>query len=203
MPLTPSGSPPAGRPFCDRVQQRPRARSHRAVGGGVPRSGSAPSPARARPLPAHRSRAPAGLDVNRPAMAVKIDNHPRARPQTGLETADIVYEELVEGGLTRFMGIYHCGDAADLGPVRSARAVDPDIMTQYAPVLFAYSGSLAEQPGEGRPHRRRRSTWRTAPTAPPTPARAAARHPTTCTRRPTRSAPVRRPRAWRARPRPA
>ncbi|HEX2180049.1 MAG TPA: DUF3048 domain-containing protein [Actinomycetota bacterium] len=81
------------------------------------------------------------VDINRPAMAVKIDNHPRARPQAGLETADIVYEELVEGGLTRFMGIYHCGDAGDLGPVRSARAVDPDIMVQYAPVLFAYSGA--------------------------------------------------------------
>jgi hypothetical protein len=84
---------------------------------------------------------PAGVDINRPAMAVKIDNHPRARPQSGLETADIVYEELVEGGLTRFMGIFHCGDAADLGPTRSARAVDPDILTQYAPVLFAYSGA--------------------------------------------------------------
>ncbi|HEX2180590.1 MAG TPA: DUF3048 domain-containing protein, partial [Actinomycetota bacterium] len=81
------------------------------------------------------------VDINRPALAVKIDNHPRARPQTGLETADIVYEELVEGGLTRFMGVYHCGDAGDLGPVRSARAVDPDILVQYAPVLFAYSGA--------------------------------------------------------------
>ncbi|HYN98635.1 MAG TPA: DUF3048 domain-containing protein, partial [Actinomycetota bacterium] len=84
---------------------------------------------------------PGGVDINRPAMAVKIDNHPRARPQTGLETADIVYEELVEGGLTRFLAIYHCGDAADLGPTRSARAVDPDILTQYAPVLLAYSGA--------------------------------------------------------------
>ncbi|HEX2054732.1 MAG TPA: DUF3048 domain-containing protein [Actinomycetota bacterium] len=84
---------------------------------------------------------PAGIDVNRPAMAVKIDNHPAARPQTGMETADIVYEELVEGGLTRFLAIYHCGDAQDLGPTRSARAVDPDILTQYAPVLFAYSGA--------------------------------------------------------------
>ena len=73
-------------------------------------------------------------------MAVKIDNHPASRPQTGMETADIVYEELVEGGLTRFLAVYHCGDAADLGPTRSARAVDPDILTQYAPVLFAYSG---------------------------------------------------------------
>lgn len=84
---------------------------------------------------------PPGVDINRPALAIKIDNHPLARPQSGLETADIVYEELVEGGLTRFMGIFHCGDAADLGPTRSARAVDPDIMTQYAPVLFAYSGA--------------------------------------------------------------
>lgn len=87
------------------------------------------------------AEAPEGLDVNRPAMAVKIDNHPAARPQAGLETADIVYEELVEGGLTRFMGIFHCGDATDLGPVRSARSVDPDLLVQYAPVLFAYSGA--------------------------------------------------------------
>ncbi len=107
----------------------------------------APSPEASPPPPPEPIRcpltgveAPPGLDVNRPALAVKIDNHPAARPQTGLETADIVYEELVEGGLTRFMGIYHCGDAADLGPTRSARAVDPDILTQYAPVLFAYSG---------------------------------------------------------------
>lgn len=85
--------------------------------------------------------APEGLDVNRPALAVKIDNHPRARPPAGLESADIVYEELVEGGLTRFLGIHHCRDAEDLGPVRSARAVDPDIMVQYEPVLFAYSGA--------------------------------------------------------------
>lgn len=107
-----------------------------------------PSPSESPPPPPEPVRcpltgveAPQGLDINRPAMAVKIDNHPNARPQTGLETADIVYEELVEGGLTRFMAIYHCGDAADLGPTRSARAVDPDILTQYAPVLFAYSGA--------------------------------------------------------------
>lgn len=85
--------------------------------------------------------APEGLDINRPALAFKIDNHPRARPPAGLEAADIVYEELVEGGLTRFLGVNHCRDADDLGPIRSARAVDPDIMVQYKPVLFAYSGA--------------------------------------------------------------
>lgn len=83
---------------------------------------------------------PLGVDINRPAVGVKIDNHQAARPQTGLELADIVYEELVEGGITRFLAMFHCGDAADLGPTRSARAVDPDLLVQYAPVLFAYSG---------------------------------------------------------------
>ncbi|MDQ4149122.1 MAG: DUF3048 domain-containing protein [Actinomycetota bacterium] len=80
------------------------------------------------------------MDISRPAIGVKIDNHTAARPQTGLESADIVYEELVEGGITRFLAMYHCGDAGDLGPTRSARAVDPDLLVQYAPVLFAYSG---------------------------------------------------------------
>lgn len=84
---------------------------------------------------------PPHLELERPALGVKIDNHPRARPHVGMEYADIVYEELVEGGMTRFLAIYHCGDAADLGPVRSAREVDPDILVPYSPVLFAYSGA--------------------------------------------------------------
>lgn len=84
---------------------------------------------------------PAGIDVNRPALGIKIDNHPRARPQAGLDTADIVYEELVEGGLTRFLAIFHCGNAARLGPTRSARLVDPDLLVQYQPALFGYSGA--------------------------------------------------------------
>lgn len=84
---------------------------------------------------------PAGMDINRPALGIKIDNHPRARPQAGLETADIVYEELVEGGLTRFLAIFHCGNADRLGPTRSARLVDPDLLVQYQPVLFGYSGA--------------------------------------------------------------
>lgn len=79
--------------------------------------------------------------VDRPALAVKIDNAPPARPQVGLEAADVVYEELGEGGLTRFLAVFHCDDAGDLGPVRSARNVDPDIMQEFAPVLFGNSGA--------------------------------------------------------------
>lgn len=83
---------------------------------------------------------PAGFPIDRPALGVKIDNARPARPQAGLEAADIVYEELAEGGITRFLAMYHCNDADELGPVRSARLVDSDILREYAPVLFAYSG---------------------------------------------------------------
>ena len=54
--------------------------------------------------------------VDRPAVAVKIENNAVAYPLSGLEDAEIVYEELVEGGITRFLAMFHCGDAADLGP---------------------------------------------------------------------------------------
>lgn len=83
----------------------------------------------------------AGADLTRPVSAVKIDNHPRARPQVGLPAADVVYEELVEGGLTRFLAVFHCQGAPRLGPIRSARLVDPDLLVLYSPVVFGYSGA--------------------------------------------------------------
>jgi len=81
------------------------------------------------------------IDISRPALAVKIDNAPPSRPQAGIEAADIVWEEIGEGGLTRFLSIFHCSDAGTLGAVRSARTVDPDILLEYKPVLFGYSGA--------------------------------------------------------------
>ncbi len=80
-------------------------------------------------------------DLSRPVHAVKIDNAPKARPQVGMPQADVVYEELVEGGLTRFLVVLHCQSAPRLGPIRSARLVDPDLLIPYAPVLFGYSGA--------------------------------------------------------------
>lgn len=80
-------------------------------------------------------------DLTRPVHAVKIDNALRARPQVGLMQADVVYEELVEGGLTRFLAVFHCQTAARLGPIRSARLVDPDLLIPYGTVLFGYSGA--------------------------------------------------------------
>ncbi len=100
-----------------------------------------PSPPPAEPLcPLTGLAPPRGVDLARPAVAVKIENSPQARPQHGLDKADVVFEELVEGGITRFMAIYHCGSAKDAGPVRSARFDDPKIALPFTRVL-AYSGS--------------------------------------------------------------
>ncbi len=83
---------------------------------------------------------PGSIDLERAAVAVKIENSPQARPQSGLQEADVVFEEIVEGGITRFMAIYHCGDSERAGPVRSARFDDPKIASPYTKFL-AFSGA--------------------------------------------------------------
>jgi hypothetical protein len=89
---------------------------------------------------------PKGVDVERAAIAVKIENSPDARPQSGLEEADVVYEEIVEGGITRFMAIFHCDDSKMAGPVRSARFDDPKIAKPYTRVLaFSGGNSIVER----------------------------------------------------------
>ena len=79
--------------------------------------------------------------AERPAVAVKVENDPVAYPLSGLDKAEIVFEELVEGGVTRFMAIYHCTDANKVGPVRSARIVDPGIMVPITRILGAAGGN--------------------------------------------------------------
>jgi Protein of unknown function (DUF3048) N-terminal domain/Protein of unknown function (DUF3048) C-terminal domain len=123
------------------------------VGGG----GDAPSPT----SPGASSSAPAttepppascplsGVDPEgevpvRPALGVKVENLPAARPQTGLSWADVVYEEPVEGGITRFIAVYQCQDAEKIEPVRSARLSDPDILVQYGEAILAYSGAAPQ-----------------------------------------------------------
>ena len=82
-----------------------------------------------------------GATKSRPSLAVKIDNAPEARPQAGLDVADVVYEEVVEGGVTRFIAILHSAAPPVAGPVRSVRPMDPDILSAYHG-LFAYSGGI-------------------------------------------------------------
>jgi len=81
---------------------------------------------------------------NGPVLAVKIDDTPEAHPQISLEAADVVYIEQVEGGLTRLAAIYSQYPETiptRIGPIRSARISDLEILAQYGKVGFAFSGA--------------------------------------------------------------
>jgi len=84
----------------------------------------------------------------RPALSVKIDNVEGAFPQSGLNHADIVWEELVEGGQTRLFVTFQSQDVDPVGPIRSARPVDADLLAGLGGGVFAYSGAA---PGEIAP----------------------------------------------------
>jgi hypothetical protein len=77
-------------------------------------------------------------------LAVKIDNIVNARPQTGLTGADIVYVLPVEGGLTRFMAIFSSHFPPVIGPVRSARKDDLELLAQFGRPAFAFSGAQGQ-----------------------------------------------------------
>jgi hypothetical protein len=79
--------------------------------------------------------------ATRPAVIVKIDNDAAAPPQSGLDQADVVYEEVVEGGITRYLAVFQSQDADPVGPVRSVRETDADIVRPIGG-LFAYSGGI-------------------------------------------------------------
>ncbi len=93
----------------------------------------------------HRPSAPTGAATLTSAagspLAVKIDNVPAARPQTGLGAADIVYAEQVEGGLSRLMAVYATRLPKAVGPVRSARESDLELLRQFDEPTLAFSGA--------------------------------------------------------------
>ncbi len=93
----------------------------------------------------HTQKAKELWDKRRP-LAVMIENHQEARPQSGLSSADVVYETVAEGGITRFMAVYYChiGDT-QVGPVRSARTYFLDWLSEYD-ALYAHVGG-ANSPG--------------------------------------------------------
>jgi hypothetical protein len=102
----------------------------------------ASEPALAPTCPLTGANTPNGKVVSRAAVAIKVENHPLARPQAGLNAADIVYEEPVEGGLTRFIAVFQCASSDRVGPVRSGRTTDPNVLRQFGPAIFGYSGGV-------------------------------------------------------------
>jgi hypothetical protein len=98
------------------------------------------APAAIAPLTGLPQSDPAKL--SRPAVIVKIDNDNRkARPQVGLNNADVVYEEIVEGGVTRFAAVFQSSDSDPVGPIRSARTTDLQLVANLNRPLLAWSGA--------------------------------------------------------------
>ncbi len=78
---------------------------------------------------------PTDADADRRVVAVKIDNHPDARPQSGLQDADAVIELVVESGITRFIALFHTSDSEYVGPIRSGRPTDPTLVAPLDALL--------------------------------------------------------------------
>ncbi|MGW0549481.1 DUF3048 domain-containing protein [Streptomyces altiplanensis] len=87
--------------------------------------------------PSPDGRVPSGARV----LAVKIDNVVAARPPTGLDKADLVYVEQVEAGLSRILAVYSSTVPPVIGPVRSARETDLELLRQFDRPTLAYSGA--------------------------------------------------------------
>ncbi len=80
-------------------------------------------------------------------LGVMIENHVESRPQSGINAADVTYEAVAEGGITRMLNVYHCNDAGIVGPVRSARTYFLDYISEYGDYpLYAHVGG-ANTPG--------------------------------------------------------
>lgn len=86
-------------------------------------------------------QAPDAAAVRRRVVVVKLENSKAARPQSGLGVADVVYETLTEGGITRYTAIYHSRMPTRIGPVRSARLSDSYLVPQYRALLSRSGGN--------------------------------------------------------------
>jgi hypothetical protein len=130
-----------------------------AVGAGIGRAGTepltapatSPPPASAAPTasaPSEPEAKPQPVDPltggpvsEREVIAVKVENIDAARPQVGLRRADIVFVEEVEGGQTRLVAVYHTAFPSRLGPVRSARGTDVQLLPLFGRPGLVYSGA--------------------------------------------------------------
>jgi hypothetical protein len=132
---------------CGGADEGPDGGTSLAPGQGPAVDGDGP------PVVDGRPRSPfTGMPVDpavlaRPLLIVKIENSAPSRPQSGLDAADIVIEELVEFGITRFMVMFHSELPSSAGPVRSARPVDAGLLSGFGASGFAYSGARPEVEG--------------------------------------------------------
>lgn len=128
----------------------PKAAGHSSPSPST--TSAAPSPASAPVYPLTGLPATDAARARRPALSVKIDNVGGALPQVGLNQADLVTDVLVEGGLTRLMATFQSQDAKKIGPIRSARPVDADLLRELGGGIFAYSGADRREIAPSKDH---------------------------------------------------
>ncbi|MFH0515913.1 DUF3048 domain-containing protein [Streptomyces sp. M41] len=141
-----------------------------SLAAGCTTSGGSRDDGRGRQQPASPSES---LADGGSALAVKIDNARAARPHTGLNAADIVYVEQVEGGLSRLMAVYAQELPKAVGPVRSARESDLELLRQFDRPMLAYSGAqsklkplIDKTPLQARPAGRKSTAYFRGPDRP-------------------------------------
>jgi hypothetical protein len=83
-------------------------------------------------------------------LGIMVENHQEARPQSGLSSADIIYEAVAEGGITRFLSIFYCQSAEQVGPIRSARTYFLDFVSEYGtdPLYVHVGGANQDGPAD-------------------------------------------------------
>jgi hypothetical protein len=109
----------------------------KASGGGTKRTTTTTEAPPVAPLTGRPD--PTGEAQSRPVLSVKIENTPQARPQAGIEAADVVWDEVVEGQITRLLAMFQSQSTEMVGPIRSVRLTDPLIVWPVGGV-FAFSG---------------------------------------------------------------
>ncbi|MGH3844810.1 MAG: DUF3048 domain-containing protein [Pseudonocardiaceae bacterium] len=135
LPVAPGGPDSSQPPGSPSSREIPHGSSLSLLPSNVPVP--APSPPPVSPF--------TGLptDLGAPVLGVKIDNAAVARPQRGLEQADLVYVEPVEGGLSRLLAIFQSQVPPLVGPVRSTRASDVELLANFGRPALAFSGAAA------------------------------------------------------------
>jgi len=122
--------------------------TYRGVLGQIDPDRMVVAPVALPPAPAARGIAPlTGLKLSdasvaaRPALLAKIDNTGKGRPQAGINQADLVYEEQIEGGFTRLAVVFHTNAPSVIGPVRSGRSTDIGLLGSLGDPIFVWSGA--------------------------------------------------------------
>jgi hypothetical protein len=114
-------------------------------GGSGPKTAARP-PVTVAPLAGNRcplTDQPVASVPQRPALAVKVGNEPQgARPQSGLNEADIVYDTPAEGFIMRYVAVFQCNNVSSIGPVRSVRWVDWHILRSFINPILAFAGGI-------------------------------------------------------------